>query len=273
MSKTRSKSHPHVVTDWTFSTPINIIVGTKEASVSEGESEDQHYAVIQVSRQSLSHSAVLEAMIDSASASFEEDAQSTTPSPKKKQKKPIHPSIEFKQFKPKAFHTFLSLLHNQQFAAAFSSTPVLTQEIVLEVLPIAVFLDVACVLQPTLVWMEANPALATLAAYDSVAPSAPAWTNDYYDIVIKAITEEIKRPKATGTNAQTFVDYCASCRANQNFNSNSNTCGNCGQKKIVSKCGQKAKTRKKLRNLPELKHATAQSWVCLMGALGRLGTF
>ena len=141
----------------------------------------------------------------------------------------------------------------------------LTQEIVLEVLPIAVFLDVACVLQPTLVWMEANPALATLAAYDSVAPSAPAWTNDYYDIVIKAITEEIERPEATGTNAQTFVDYCASCRANRNFNSNSNTC---------SCCGQKAKTmRKKLRNLPELKHVTTQSWVCLMDALGRLGTF
>ena len=225
MSNTGSRSK--LTTDWTFRTPISIAVGNKPALLQEGESEDMHYAVFQVSRQSLSHSAVLETMINSCT---EEDDQ---PPPKKQKQTAIatNPTIEFKQFNPPAFHTFLSLLHNQQFAAAFSSTPMLTEEIVLDVLPIAVFLDVSFVLKPVLTWMEANPGIATLAVYDSVAPSAPAWSNDYYDVVIKAITER--------------------------------TVG------VVHSYANRSNTNLKLQDLPELKCITAQSWTGLMNALGR----
>ena len=149
MARRKQSNVPKLRTDWTFSSPITIAVGVKpewDAVDHKGSSAENTYAEFQVSQHALEHSSVLGSMIESSADK----------------------RLEFAQFDPPAFHTFLSLLHNQQFAAAFSSTPVLTLDIVLDVLPIAVFLDVAVVLKPVLTWIESNACVAALAAYDSV---------------------------------------------------------------------------------------------------------
>ena len=85
-----------------------------------------------------------------------------------------------------------------------------------------------------------------------VAPSAAAWSDDFYDIVLTEIIE---------LEAEQQTKYCHNCGYQRR------ACDkNCHQ------CGYQRRENPrafKLREIPELKQLTTQSWIGLMSACGR----
>ena len=141
--------------------------------------------------------------------------------------------VEFDLFEPAAFEIFLDLLHHQHRGSRYSAGLALTQEVAVAVLPIAVFLEVPVIEEPILEWIERNPSLAALVAYDRAAPSAPEWPPPVYEAVIREITE----PK------KILLDRYRDCRGFE---------------------GRQLKYD--LR--PAMQHLTPQTLMGLMGALG-----
>lgn len=97
--------------------------------------------------------------------------------------------IKLEQFQPNHFFEFLKFLHYQMFTSnsAFECSVKISEDFVLNTLPIAEFLDADCVLQPLKEYIESNPTLKLLVAHDQIAPSAPKWPKTVYDKVASEI--------------------------------------------------------------------------------------
>ena len=100
--------------------------------------------------------------------------------------------ITLPQFEPDAFEKFLQLLHFQHWTR-LEATPVLSEDEVVAVLPIALYLDTKQVKQRLLDWIEIHPSLAVLAAHDKMDSQGHAWSGN----VCKAVLGEIFRRRSS----------------------------------------------------------------------------